>query len=451
MNKQKFNADNADSALRKDLGFWSALAIVVGTIIGAGVFFKPAVVLQSAGGSLEAIIAWVIGGILVLTGGLTVAELGAMIPRTGGIYAYLEEMFGETMAYMFGWMRTVVFAPAPIAALGLYFANIFAATFGYSQAAQIPIAIIAILTLILVNVAGAKYSGYFQTIATAIKLIPIAALALVGLVVGTDPIVEPSQIGAAAPSFAGMGLAVLAALFAYDGFTNVAVVAGEMKNPGKIIPKSTIVGIAIVIVAYLSINLSVFHNFTDAQILSMGRSTSASLAEKLFGGIGGRLLNVGIMISIFGGMNGYVLTLARVPYAMAYRNQIPASGWFRKVNAKLGTPVNAIIFIGLFSLLELSLDADWLTNFSILSLWFFYIVTYIGFFMLRKRNPNALRPYLVPLYPITPAIALIGGVFVFVTTFIGAPGMSMASCGLTVVGLPVLWIVKRYYRGRGDE
>ncbi|MFA6074849.1 MAG: amino acid permease [Negativicutes bacterium] len=434
---------DADSGLKRDIGFLPALAIVVGTIIGAGVFMKPAVVLSYAGGSGEALTAWVIGGILVLTGGLTVAELGAMIPKTGGVYAYLEEVYGETTAYMFGWMRTVVFAPATLAALGLYFASIFTQTFGYSQGWIIPIAFISLITLMLINISGAKYSGYFQTVATAVKLLPIIALAVAGLIFGENQIIEPTVVPGA-PTFAGMGLAVIACLFAYDGFTNVAVVAGELRNPAKIIPKATIVGVSTVIVAYLCVNVAIFHTLSDQSILQLGKATSATVAQHLFGSIGGHLLNIGIMISIFGCMNGYLLTLARVPYAMACRNQLPASGWFRKINAKFGTPVNSIVFIIVFSFVELVLDADWLTNFSILSLWLFYILTYAGLFILRRRDPDKLRPYKVPLYPYVPAVALLGGIFVFVSTFVGDPVMSLASCGLTVVGLPVLWLVRKY-------
>ena len=434
---------DAEIGLKRDIGFWPALAIVVGTIIGAGVFMKPAVVLTAAGGSGEALAAWVIGGILVMTGGLTVAELGAMIPKTGGLYAYIEEMYGETTAYMYGWMRTVVFAPATLAALGLFFASIFVQTFGYSNGWIIPIAAISLLTLTVINIAGAKYSGYFQLVATAIKMLPIAGLAIAGLIFGTQQIVEPA-FAANSPSATGMCMAVLATLFAYDGFTNVGVVAGELRDPSKIIPRATVAGISIVIIAYMCVNIAIFHTLSDQDILHLGKATSATAAEHLFGSFGGKLINIGILISIFGGMNGYLLTLARVPYAMACRNQLPASTWFRKINLSLGTPVNSIIFIIVISMLELTLDADWLTNFSILSLWFFYILTYFGLFMLRWRQPDAIRPYRVPLYPYVPAIALAGGIFVFVWTWFGDWKMSLASCGLTVIGLPVLWLVRKY-------
>ncbi|MFA6076404.1 MAG: amino acid permease [Negativicutes bacterium] len=442
---------DADQGLRRDLGFWPALAIVVGTIIGAGVFMKPAVVLQCVDGSKElGMLAWIIGGVMVLTGGLTVAELGAMIPKTGGLYAYLEEIYGETVSYMYGWMRTVVFAPANLAALALYVAVIFNKTFGLPQDKLwiLAIAFATLLLMLLINIPSTKYSGYFQTLATGVKLIPIIVIAVCGLMFGKETMIQSAPTVAVAADhniMTGMGLAVLATLFAYDGFTNVSFVAGEMKNPARLMPLTTIIGIVIVMVAYIGVNLSVYHVLSSSEILGMGSLTSVKVAENLFGIYGERLINIGMLISMFGSMNGYILALSRVPYAMACRNQLPFSGVFRKIHTAFGTPVNSLILIFVLCCLALPFNADKLTDLSILSLWIFYILTYFGVFILRKREPDRLRPFRVPLYPFVPIFALLAGVWVFVSTFIGEPLISLASCGITLAGLPVLWLCRRYY------
>ncbi len=442
--KMKDTLIETEKGLKRDIGYWPALSIVIGTVIGAGVFVRPADVLGSAGGVKGALCAWIIGGICVMAGGLTIAELGASIPRTGGIYAYLQEIYGEKVSYLFGWMQTVIFAPATFAALSLYFSAIFIQTFGLAVGMRIPIAGSVLFIITMINITGAKYAGYVQTIATAIKLVPIILLSLAGLIWGKNTIVEPGvMLGSF--SFTGLGMAMLATFFAYEGFSSVAIVAGEMKNPIKIIPKAIFVGVLIVIVAYLAVNLAIFHTISNNEIILYGKATSAAVAMKLFGSIGGKLINVGILVSMFGTINGYNLTLPRVPYAMACRKQIPFSSWFGKIHKGFGTPINSIMFLMVFALFELTVDADWLANFSILSNWLFYILTYIGLFLLRRNRPNMERPYKVPLYPIVPFLALLGGLFVFIATLIRSPGMSFMSLFLTLLGLPVFWVVKEYY------
>ncbi|MCX7969989.1 MAG: amino acid permease [Negativicutes bacterium] len=353
-------------------------------------------------------------------------------------------MYGPTAAYMFGWMRTVVFAPATLAALGLYFGTFFTRTFGMDDQAITWVAFFVLLFLMIVNVLGARYSGYFQALATSVKMIPIAVLAVAGLTMGKTSILEPAVTEPVGGSLVtGLGLAVLATLFAYDGFTNVSYIAGEMKNPARIIPRATVLGVGVVIVAYLGVNIGLYRTFHNTEMLQLMRATSVQAALQLIGDLGARMINIGIMISIFGCMNGYLLTLARMPYVMGVNRQLPLSGWFARIHPRFATPVNSIIFIVVFSWLELGLDADWLTNFSILSLWGFYIMVFWGLFRLRRQQPGRVRPFRVPLYPLVPAVALTGGLAVFIATFVGDPVMSAASCGLTLIGLPVLWLVRR--------
>ena len=242
--------------LKKDLGLISSMALVVGMVIGSGIFMKPGKVIEAAGDSTLGLAAWVLGGLITLAAGLTVAELGAQIPRTGGLYTYLDEVYGKVWGYLFGWVQTLIYGPATIGALGLYFSSLLLPFFNIDPSLKMPIAIASVIFLAGVNSLGSKYGGFIQSVATAGKLIPIALIAIFGLIKGNGQILGmPSGAGQAA----GMGAAILATLWAYDGWIGVGFVAGEMKNPAKQLPQAIVIGLGIVAAAYISVNLAILH------------------------------------------------------------------------------------------------------------------------------------------------------------------------------------------------
>lgn len=425
--------------LKKDLGLLATMALVIGMVIGSGIFMKPGKVILAAGDSTMALMAWVLGGIITMAAGLTVAELGVQIPRTGGLYTYLDEVYGKLWAYTYGWMQTVIYGPATIGALGLYFSSLLLPFFNISEGLKLPIAVGIVLFLTVINCLGSKYGGFIQTVATIGKLIPIGIITIVGLWQGNGQILG---MASGASSSLGMGAAILATLWAYDGWIGVSFVAGEMKDPAKQLPKAIIIGLGIVIIAYITINIAILHMLPAAEVAGLGKLAASTVAGLLFGEMGGRLISVGILISIFGALNGYILTNARVPYAMAVRGQLPLSTLLSKVPESVGTPVNAMLLqVVLASLLMIWWDPDALTDIAMFVMWAFYISAFIAVFVLRKRHPDAVRSYSVPGYPVVPIIAIFGAIYIVGSMLIDKPVDAMVAIGITVAGLPVYWIL----------
>ncbi|HMM21908.1 MAG TPA: amino acid permease [Selenomonadales bacterium] len=427
--------------LKKDLGLISSMALVVGMVIGSGIFMKPGKVIEAAGDSTLGLAAWVLGGLITLAAGLTVAELGAQIPRTGGLYTYLDEVYGKVWGYLFGWVQTLIYGPATIGALGLYFSTLLLPFFGIAPSLRMPIAIAAVVFLAGINALGSKYGGFIQSAATAAKLIPIALIAVFGLIQGNGQILGmPSGAGQAA----GMGAAILATLWAYDGWIGVGFVAGEMKNPAKQLPQAIVIGLGIVAVAYISVNLAILHVIPASEVVRLGQLAAGTTAGLLFGEFGGKLISIGILVSIFGTLNGYILTSPRVPYAMALRGQLPASGFIGQTHQSFGTPVNATILQVILAVVLMTLgDPDRLTDIAMFIIWTFYILAFLAVFTLRRRDPKAVRPYSVPGYPVVPAIAIAGAAYIVISTLLTKPSDTLYALLITAAGIPIYWLINR--------
>ncbi|MCX7970698.1 MAG: amino acid permease, partial [Negativicutes bacterium] len=244
---------SVESALKKDVGLLTALTLVVGMVLGAGAFMKPPAVLGITGDTNAAVLAWVLGAILSMCGGLTMAELGVLFPRTGGVYVFLEEMYGSKLSYLYGWMMIFLYGPATVAALSGYFSSVFCLLFDIPEHLIPVIAFTIMAFVVFINTVGVRQAGYLQKIATFCKLIPIVAIAVFGLWKGNGQVFGMGTgIGATAP----FSIAMISVLFAYDGWAQVASVAGEMKQPGRILPLAIIGGIVFLSFVYTAINLA---------------------------------------------------------------------------------------------------------------------------------------------------------------------------------------------------
>ena len=244
--------------LQKNLGLAAALSTVIGMVIGGGVFFKPQAVYTLTGGAPGlGMIAWVAAGILTITAGLTAAEVSAAIPKTGGMMVYIEEIYGKKLGALTGWMQCALFFPATIAALAVMFSEQTISLLGLSSGLLIPLAIATILLIAILNTLGSKTSGAIQTVSTIGKLVPLAIIIICGFFMGegNNPIVTPITAEGISP-MAVIGQVLIAILFAYDGWINVGALAGEMKNPGKDLPKAIVGGLAAVMAVYLIINVA---------------------------------------------------------------------------------------------------------------------------------------------------------------------------------------------------
>ena len=439
--------------LQKNLGAAAALSTVVGMVIGGGVFFKPQAVYEITGGGPGlGMIAWVLAGIMTITAGLTAAEVSAAIPKTGGMMVYIEEIYGKKLGFLTGWMQSVLFFPATIAAISVMFGQQAAILLG-NESLVIPMTVGVILLIGVLNTFGSKTSGAIQTVSTVCKLIPLVLIIVFGFIKGdgNNPIVQPLVEEGISPTGV-IGQLLVAILFAYDGWINVGAIAGEMKNPGKDLPKAIVGGLSLVMGVYVVINLAYLW-VLPASELAKYASPASAVAEVLFGSIGGKIINVGILVSVFGCINGYLLTGPRITYTLGKQKTIPVI--FGKLN-KNDVPANATLLMAVLSALyALSGQFNLLSDLAMFAVWSFYVLTFIGVMKLRKTHPNLNRPYKVPLYPIIPLIAIFSGLFVVLNQllFAGAKStmMSLGGVIITLIGLPVYsYMTKKYANTNND-
>ena len=443
-----------NNKLQKNLGFAAALSTVVGMVIGGGVFFKPQAVYTATGGAPGlGMIAWVIAGVMTIAAGLTAAEISAAIQKTGGMMVYIEEIYSKKLGFLTGWMQVVLFFPATIAALAVMFGQQSAGLIG-NESLVLPITIGVILLISVLNSLGSKTGGLIQTVATIGKLIPLALIIVFGFVKGggNNPILTP-MVGEGVSAGGVVGSLLIAILFAYDGWINVGAIAGEMKNPGKDLPKAIVGGLSLVMAVYLLINVAYLW-VLPANELAQYSSPASAVAEAIFGPFGGKFITVGILISVFGALNGYLLTGPRILFTLGTQKSLPASNFFGSVN-KNGVPANATLTMGVVACLyALTGQFNLLTDLSMFAVWAFYVLTFIGVFKLRKDQPNLERPYKVPLYPFIPMIAIAGGLFVVVSQLLLSgftnTMISLGGVVITLIGLPIYSFVQKSNSNNND-
>lgn len=435
-----------NTQMKKELGVSAAMAIVVGCVIGAGVFFKPYAIYGATGGAPGmGMLAWIFGGIASLLGALTFAEVAVMIPKTGGMVAYLGDTFGEKVGFLAGWMQTIIFYPAFLAGYGVTVGEELGVYLGAQF--ELPIAIALIILLVAANSLGSKTASRIQVVSTICKLIPLFLLMIFGFILGSgeNPIFTP-MVAEGKSAGAVLGSTLLAVLFAFEGWTNVGAIAGEMKNPGKDMPRAIVGGVSIIMAVYFVINMAYLWVIPADELMNISSPASA-VAMAIFGPVGGTLIKVGIIISVIGAANGFLMSGSRVAFHLADTKTLPFSNVLGKLNANL-VPSNSIILIGfLAALYSLIGQFNLLTDLAVFSCWIFYTLTFYCVIVLRKKMPDAERKYKVPCYPLIPILAIASGLYVIVSQLFmsgtKATIMSLASIGITLIGLPVYLAVKK--------
>lgn len=435
----------AEKKMKKELGVTAAMSIVVGCVIGAGVFFKPYAIYGETGGAPGmGMLAWIFGGLASLLGALTFAEVAVMIPKTGGMVAYLGDVFDKKVGFLAGWMQTIIFYPAFLAGYGVTVGDELAPYIG--EQFRLPVAIALIVILCAVNTLGSKTAANIQLVSTICKLIPLFLIMIFGFILGSggNPVFTP--LVAEGKNVGGvLGSTLLAVLFAFEGWTNVGAIAGEMKNPGKDMPKAIVGGVSIIMAVYFVINMAYLWVIPADELMNISSPASA-VAMKLFGSVGGTLVKVGIIISVIGAANGFLMSGSRVAYHLADQGMLPCSKTLGKLNGKQ-VPANSVILIGFLACLySLIGQFNLLTDLAVFSCWIFYTLTFVCVIKLRITHPKAERKYKVPLYPVIPILAIASGVYVVVSQLFTATVMSMCSIGITLIGLPVYFLVRKYAR-----
>ena len=435
--------------MKRNLGWATATSIVVGCVIGAGVFFKPYAIYQATGGAPGmGMLAWVVGGLMSIFGALTFAEVAILIPKTGGMVTYLSEVFDERLGFLAGWMQVVIFYPAFLAGYGVKVGSELAEWVGAQL--SLPIAIVVICALVAINARGSRSAGGMQVVATICKLVPLVLLIVFGFLRGEGghPILTP-LVGPDKAAAGVFGSTLLAVLFAFEGWTNVGTIAGEMRNPARDLPLAIVGGVSIIMAVYLAINVAYLWVIPADQLMNL-ESPAAAVATVIFGEAGGTLIKVGIIISVIGAGNGFLMSGSRVAYQLAEQGTLPGSGKLAELNDR-DVPANSIVLIGMLACLYSVVgNFDLLTDLGVFSCWVFYTLTFACVMRLRQTHPEWERTYRVPGYPVVPVLAIASGLYVIASQLFlsgqGALMMSLASVAITLVGLPVFYAVRRVGR-----
>ncbi|MCU7557703.1 amino acid permease [Macrococcus capreoli] len=422
----------------KGIGFFPALALVMGTVIGSGVFFKISNTTEVTGTSGMTLFVWLLGGLITICAGLTVAELAAAIPRNGGLTTYIDYTYGKFSGFLAGWAQSFIYFPAMLAAQSIVFAEQVKNLLHLAQGWLFPVAVLAIISILLINCLGSKAGGILQSVTLVVKLIPIIAIVIFGLMHKGD--VEVSFIPTTGDTginfFTALGAGLLATMFAYDGWIHVGNIAGEMKNPKRDLPLAITLGLGLVTVIYLLINAAFLFTHPIDE-LKGNLNAATQTAQLLFGASGGKLITIGIMVSVYGALNGYMMTGMRLPEAMAKQGLLPFKETFMKLT-RSGAPWMSGVIQVVIAVVMVSLGAfDSITNMLVFVIWAFYCMAFYAVFVLRKREKELVRPYKVPLYPIIPLIAILAGIFVMINTLFTQFGLALTGIVITLLGIPI--------------
>lgn len=431
--------------MKRQISFGQALATVVGTVIGGGVFFKIGSISYETGTPSLTLFVWILAGIVSIASGLTVSEIAAALPVTGGSIKYIEYTYGKVWGFLFGWAQMLVYFPANIAALSVIFGQQFVVLFKLPAKYATLIALLLAIFLMGLNFISTKFSTRMQSVMTILKAIPIALIVLFGLFNSNKVNVAllPLSAGHNVSFWTGLSGGLLAALFAYDGWINVTNLAGEIEKPEKNLSRAIIIGLSAITLIYVLVNYAFLIALPFKEII--GNQNTAYLASlKLFGSLGGKLVTIGILISVYGAINGFMLTGMRIPYTLAKNKMLPFSDKISRTNVNTGVPTLSALIILFVSLIMILLGTfDLLTNMLVFVMWTFTTLISIAVIILRYREPKLERPYVVPWYPIVPIISIGGGLFIVISTVINEFWLSITGIGLTLLGLPIYYYMKK--------
>jgi basic amino acid/polyamine antiporter, APA family len=421
------------------LGVFTMTMLVVGGVIGSGIFRKPGVMAAEVGSPTLLLGVWVLAGIITLFGALTNAEISGLIPETGGQYVFFEKMYGGFFAYLFGWAVFGVIQTGSIAALAYVFSEYSTQFIALPEAApslaswsfhlpfigdvlpfkELGVKLLATAVIILlttINYLGVRFGGLVQNIFTIAKLAGMLALFLVAFLPATGG--HFANLTTSSGTIRKEGLALVVAIaaalqgafWAYDGWVKGSFIAGEVRDPQRVVPRATVLGMFIVTAIYLLMNVA-YCWVLPVDVMAQSRLVAADVAERVFSG-GGKWIAVVVMISTFGANNATILMSARVYFSMARRNVFPAL--LGRVHPRFHTPAASLVVQGLWSIgLVFSGSFDMITDTLIFVAWIFYAAGAYGVFVLRRKMPDAPRPYRVPGYPVVPALFVI-----FATAFL---------------------------------
>ena len=442
--------DSATGDLRRVIGFWGGTALIIGITIGSGIFRTPPTIAGLVPNPIVIMSLWVAFGLISICGALTVAELSSMLPRTGGVYVFLREAYGDAVAFVFGWVYVLVTTPATAAALATVFGEFLLNVLGLPSATftvQL-IAIAAIVTLTCANVLGAQVGSSVAGVTTLVKVGALVAIIGGVLVFGEGS--APHFSGGGSVEGWGVARATAAVIWTYDGWIAVSMIAGEVVAPGQSMKRIVIAGMLVIVSLYLGANLAYFYMMPVEVMAQQKEAVARTVMHAIAGPIGGTLIMVAIMVSIFGALNGNCLARPRVAFAMA-RDGLTFS-FLGKVHPRFATPWVAMIIqsAGAIAMVLLLRDFDRLTTYFVVVEWAALIFAVAAVFVLRRKMAEAPRPFRTPAYPWVPLLFVFGtaiGVTAIVWGEFDAGNYSpIVGLCLAAAGFPVHHLWRRWRR-----
>jgi basic amino acid/polyamine antiporter, APA family len=431
--------------LKRTLNLRDLILIVVGTVIGSGIFLVPGVVLRQTQGSVGvALLVWLAAGVLSLLGALTYGEMGAAKPDAGGLYVYLRDALGPLPAFLYGWTMFTVMATGSCATLAVAFTNYLGEFVTLSPVAGKLVAIAMIFVVMVINVRGTREGANVQGVATAIKVAAIVIMTVLLIKMGhgfaATPNVWPAHWNGAL--FAGVGAGVIRVLWAYEGWQYVTFSAGETKNPQRTFPLGITIGTALLIGIYVMANVGYVAALGGDGAMKSERIAADSMTAML-GPAAGKIIAAIILVSMFSAANGLTLTAPRLFYSMSRDGVFFAK--LAKVHPRFNTPAIAIVTSSLWAMVLAAIsNFDQLLTYVVFVGWIFYALGAVAIFVYRRREPDLPRPFRTPGYPVTPVLFMLAAAAIVINTIVRQPRSVVFALALMALGLPAyyLWRVR---------
>jgi APA family basic amino acid/polyamine antiporter len=431
------------ATLKRELSLFDAVAVVVGTIIGSGIFLLPSFVALQLHSLGAVLLVWVVGGLLTVFGSLSLAELGSIYPGTGGLCTYLREVYGPLPAFLYAWGLLVMIHSGSIAALAVAFGIYIGQIFPVTQSQQKLAAVLLVLGLTTVSCLGIRSGKLVQNLVAVAKVSGLAGIILLLGFKGARPL-QLFQIASGDAqkfSFAGFELALVAVLWAYEGWHVLSFVAGEMKRPQVDLPKGLLYGTGVVMIIYLAANLGYYHVLSAAEIRASD-AVAAQAVGRLLGPVASGAISILIVVSVLGCLNGLILTGPRVYYAMAREGIFP--NLFGQVSSRYRTPMIALVLQGVWAaVLAASGSYQQLFTDVIFTAWVFYGLAVAAVIVLRRKQPNLERPFRVPGYPWLSIFFCLAAAGVVLNTFVTRPLSAAMGVGLIAIGIPIFLLMSK--------
>jgi APA family basic amino acid/polyamine antiporter len=437
--------DAAPDRLPRTLGLWSSVALVVGITIGSGIFRSPAGVARLVPNPLYMLGLWVAGGVITLCGALSLAELAAALPETGGFYAYLREGWGRLAGFLFGWSQLVLIRASALGGIAVVFGEYLLRSLGIDPTthylAARGLSALAIAFAAAVNILGVNLGSAIVSVSTVAKFAALAVLVVASLVLGGSHGGTVGNLTRAAGTPIGMGalgLALVSVLWAYDGFGDLSFAGGEVKDPQKNLPRAIIIGTVALIAIYVLTNVAYLY-VSPVETVQRSPLVAADTMLAIFGQVGVVLVSVFVMISSFSSLNGSMLASPRIFFAMAddglFFEQIA------RIHPRYRTPHVAILLAAVLGMaLVLSRSFEALTETFVVAIWPFYALSVAAIYRLRRLRPDLKRPYSVVGYPVVPAVFIVAVVGFVANELLEKPIATVITFALIFAGIPVYYV-----------